>query len=93
MRALSRTRRSPDRGPSAQRPCASSCAMGMPSRSAMTVTSIRPSASGASGGSGTHTPSLHAPSGLISQPVACSNSAGGEVQAIEDHRATLTLLG
>ena len=85
MWVLSRTRRSPDRGPSAQRPCASSCAMGMPSRSATRATSMRPSVSGSSDGSGTHTSSRHAPSGLISQPVASANSS-----AVRSRRSSVT---
>ena len=79
----SRTRRSPERGPSAQRPCTSSCAIGMPSRWATTVTSNRPSVPRRSGGRGTHTSSWHAPSGLISQPVSCSNSS-----AVRSRRST-----
>src|ERR1700694_1452619 len=49
--------------------------MGMPRRSATTVTSTRPSASGSGAGRGTHTSSWHAPSGLISQPVISANSS------------------
>ena len=46
---------------------------------------MRPSVSGSSGGSGTHTSSRHAPSGLISQPVASANSS-----AVRSRRSSVT---
>jgi hypothetical protein len=72
--ALSSTR-PPLRGPSAQRPCASSWATGMPSRRAKSATSIVPSCIARSA-IGTQTSPLHAPSGLSSQPVRSSSCSG-----------------
>src|SRR5690242_2438766 len=54
----------------------------MPSRSATTRTSTRPSPKRAFACSGTHTSPLHAPSGLIAQPVAASKAEASTARSV-----------
>ena len=70
-------------------PALSSATSGMPSRSATTRTSTRPSARRTSGGSGTQTSPLHAPSGLIAQPGALCEYVLVDSQLVEDQRSHL----